>query len=154
MSYSLDIPVDLMQDMRDTAKDANISAARAFGFGGSTWDYAIPSGQGTGPRTLTSVGTVQALAFRQKSGGLASAAGGTPILADVWRLIVLQGNPRPGAVIRSQLDPRYAFGIGTIEPWYEYKRCELERLRGSITIIGDTQDLLLDDAGQPLLDDE
>lgn len=129
MSYSLDIPADLMASMRDTAKDANISAARTFGFGGSTWDAEVPSGQGTGPRTLTPAGEVHGLAFRQKPGQTAPAAGSTPVLADVWRMIVLSGDVLPGMELTSQADARYRFGVGTVEPWYEYVRCELERRR-------------------------
>jgi len=151
VSYSLDMDADLIASMRDQARDASISAARTFGFGGSTWDVGRPSGIGTGPRTLTSVGHIAALAFRQRPGVTEMAAGGTPVLADVWRLIVLEGTPRPGDVIVSQSDARYAFDIGTIEPWYDYKRAELTRLRGAVTLTG-TGDILLDDSGQPLLD--
>lgn len=151
MSYSLDIPADLIASMQDTARDASVSAARTFGFGGSTWDTGRPSGIGTGARTLTSVGQVAALAFRQKPGTPAAAAGGTPILADVWRLIVLQGALRPGDVIISQSDPRYGFDVGSIEPWYDYKRAELTRLRSAVTIPGVDSGMLLDDEGQPLL---
>lgn len=133
MSTSLDIPADLITELRDSAKDATISAARTFGFGGSTWDVGRPSGIGTGPRSLTSVGTVMALAFRQRPGVTAPIGGGTPVLADAWRLIVLTGGVHPGDVIVSQADPRYGFDVGTIEPWYDYKRCELLRLRGTVT---------------------
>lgn len=152
MSYSLDIPADLISELRDSARDASISAARTFGFGGSTWDVGRPSGIGTGPRTLTSVGAVMALAFRQKPGVTAPVGGGTPVLADIWRLIVLEGALHPGDVIVSQADPRYGFDVGTIEPWYDYKRSELLRLRGAVAIAGADGQVLLDDAGQPLLD--
>lgn len=140
VSYSLDIPADLIASLRDSARDATISAARTFGFGGSTWDYAEPTtgATATGPKTLTAMGTVQALAFRQKPGVAGPAAGTTPILQDVWRLIILEGTVRPGGVIVSQDDDRYRFSIGTIEPWYEYRRSELERLRGAITITSAT----------------
>lgn len=127
MTYSLDIPADIIASMRDGARDATISAARTFGFGGSTWDYAEPLGSGTQPKVLTSVGAVQALAFRQRPGGMAPAAGGTPVLADVWRLIVLEGTVKPGGVIVSQSDRDYAFELKSIEPWYQYKRAELLR---------------------------
>lgn len=129
MSYSLDLPADLIASMRDAARDADISAARTFGFGGSTWDAEVPSGTGTGPRVLTPAGRIHGLVFRQQPGQTAPTGGGTPILADVWRLILLDGELRPGMVITSTTDSRYAFGIGTIEPWYEYFRCELERRR-------------------------
>jgi hypothetical protein len=128
-SFSLDLPSDLIADMRAQARDADISAARTFGFGGAYWDAAVPSGTGTGTRVLTPVGTVQALAFRQKPGQTAPSGGGTPLLDDVWRLIVLDGAVRPGMVLTSQDDPRYVFDVGTIEPWYDYSRCALERHR-------------------------
>jgi hypothetical protein len=139
VSYSLDLPADLIASMRDTARDASISAARTFGLGGSTWDYAEPAGTGTGPKVLTSVGTVQALAFRQRPGSLAAAAGGTPVLADVWRLIILDVTLSPGRVIISQTDSDYRFGIASVEPWYEYRRAELERARGPFTVISATR---------------
>lgn len=136
MTYALDLPADVIASIRDAAKDASISAARTFGFGGSTWDYAEPAAgaTATGPKTLTTAGTVQALAFRQRPGALAVTGGGTPILADDWRLIVLDGTVRPGGVIVSQDDDRYAFEVATVEPWYDYKRAELHRLRGTISI--------------------
>lgn len=129
MSYALDLSADDMAVLRDAARDASVSAARTFGFGGSTWDADVPSGTGTGPRTLTPAGTVHALAFRQKPGTTAPAAGGTPVLADTWRMIVLGGDVRPGMVLTSQADSRYRFGVASIEPWYEYFRAELERRR-------------------------
>lgn len=129
MSYSLDLPADVIASMRDQARDADISAARTFGFGGSTWDAEIPSGQGTGPRTLTSAGVVHALAFRQKPGQVAHSAGGTPVLDDIWRMIILDGDVVPGMELTSQADPRYKVGIASVEPWYEYFRAELERRR-------------------------
>lgn len=144
VSYSLDIPADLIASLRESAKDATISAARTFGFGGSTWDAGRPSGIGTGPRALTSVGTVMALAFRQRPGTTTPVGGGTPVLDDTWRLIVLEGALRPGDVLVSQSDPRYGFDVGTVEPWYEYKRCELLRLRGTVTIgAGESGDSLM-----------
>lgn len=129
MSFSLDLPPDLIASLRDTARDADISAARTFGFGGSTWDAGVPSGQGTGPRSLTPAGVVHALAFRQKPGATAPSAGGTPILNDVWRMIVLDGDVRPGMVLTSQADSRYIVTVESIEPWYDYFRAELERSR-------------------------
>lgn len=129
MSYSLDMDADLIASMRDDARDANISAARTFGFGGSTWGADAPSGTGTGPRVLTPAGQVHGLAFRQNPGATAPVAGGTPILADVWRMIVLSGDLVPGMVITSVADSRYEFGITSIEPWYDYFRAELERRR-------------------------
>lgn len=127
MSYSLDLPADLIASMRDQARDAGVSAARTFGFGGSNWDAEVPSGTGTGPRVLTDAGQVAALAFRQKPGVTAAAAGGTPVLDDVWRMIVLTGNVTPGMVLTSTADARYSFDVASIEPWYEYFRAELER---------------------------
>lgn len=129
MSYSLDLPADIIAGMRDSARDADISAARTFGFGGSTWDAEVPSGQGTGPRTLTPAGTVHALAFRQKPGQVAPVTGGTPVLDDIWRMIILGGDVAPGMVLTSQSDSRYKVGIASVEIWYDYFRAELERVR-------------------------
>jgi hypothetical protein len=129
VSYSLDLPADTIAFMRDSARDANISHARTFGFGGSTWDAEIPSGVGTGPRTLTPAGVVHGLAFRQKPATTAPVAGGTPVLDDIWRMIVLDGDVQPGMELTSQADPRYVVGVASVEPWYEYFRAELERRR-------------------------
>lgn len=129
MTYSLDMPADLIASLRDAARDADISAARTFGFGGSTWNADTPSGTGTGPRTLTPVGQVYGLAFRQRPGPLSPTGAGTPVLADQWRFIALSGTVTPGMVLTSTVDSRYQFGVASIEPWYEYRRAELERRR-------------------------
>jgi hypothetical protein len=129
VSYSLDLPADIIASMRDQARDADISAARTFGFGGSNWDAEVPSGQGSGPRTLTPAGQIHALAFRQKPGQIAGAAGGTPVLDDIWRMIILSGDVTPGMVLTSQADSRYKVGVASVEIWYDYFRAELERVR-------------------------
>jgi len=130
VTFSLDLPADVIAAMRDDARDASISAARTFGFGGSTWDVDRPSGIGTGARSLArQAGALHALAFRQRPGGLGAVAGGTPALADTWRMIVLAGDLLPGDVVTSQADARYVFGVASLEPWYDYLRAELERRR-------------------------
>lgn len=135
MSYSLDLPADAIASVQHAARDAAISAARTFGFGGSTWDVDRPLGGTTAARTLIDAGTLHALAFRQRPGALTIAGGGTPVLGDVWRLIVLgaedalSGILRPGDRITSQADSDYIFTVASIEPWYDYFRCELERSR-------------------------
>ncbi len=127
--YSLDLPLDVIAQLRDAARDADISAARAFGFGGSNWGVERPSGVGTGARSLVDQGTIHALAFRQRPGGLGVVAGGTPALADTWRMIVLAGDVLPGDVVTSEADDDYVFGVASLESWYEYTRAELERRR-------------------------
>lgn len=133
--YSLDLPADVIASIRDRARDADISAARTFGFGGSNWDVERPIGVGMGVRTLTDAGSIHALAWRQRPGSLTAAAGSTPVLDDTWRLIVLDdtgamsGTLLPGDVITSAADSDYVFGIASLEPWYEYRRAELERKR-------------------------
>jgi hypothetical protein len=129
MTYSLDLPADVITSLRDAARDADISAARTFGFGGSNWGLSRPSGVGVGAKSLVSQDAIHGLAFRQRPGTLALAGGGTPVLADIWRFIVLDGDVQPGDVITSVADSDYEFGIASIEPWYQYERCELERVR-------------------------
>lgn len=124
-----DLPVETQEAMRDAARDANIAAARTFGFGGEAWTVERASGVGVGPKTTTAEPNVTALAFRQRPGGQGVAVAGTPVLADVWRLILLAGELEPNDKITSVADPAYQFTIGTMEPWYEYMRCELERVR-------------------------
>ena len=141
---SLDLPAESEALTRDAARAATLAAARAFGFGGDVWTISRPSGTGPGARTLQPLGHVAGLVFRQRPGPLAPAAGGTPVLADLWRAILETGDildadeadtgldARPGDVIGSQEDSDYAFGIASLEPWYsdgEYKRGELERRR-------------------------
>lgn len=129
MTLSLDLPPDMQATIRDYAKDANIAAARLYGFGGSIWDAERPSGTGTAAKVLTEIDDVHVLAFRQRPGYLAGVAGGTPALNDIWRAIVLDGDLQPGDVITSQVDDDYCFGVASIEPWYDYQRAELERRR-------------------------
>jgi hypothetical protein len=126
--------------MRDAAKDANIAAARAFGFGGEVWTVARPEGAGIAAKTLTAQGTTELLAFRQRPGQQGAAGGGTPVLADIWRYIQL--SPASGEalavgdVIVSEAGDAYVFAIANAEPWYEYVRGDLERVRGPIEIAG------------------
>ena len=133
-----DLPAQTIEAMRDAAKAANIAAARAFGFGGEVWTVARPEGEGVAPKVLTAQGTTVLLAFRQRPGGQAAAAGGTPVLADVWRYIHL--SPASGEallvgdVIVSETDDAYMFAIANAEPWFDYVRGDLERVRGPITI--------------------
>lgn len=124
------LPIELIDWMRHAARDATIESARAFGFGGSTWSVARASGTGPAAREPTVLpGTVVLLAFRQAPAGVAGVAGGVPALADTWRAVLISGNVMPGDIVTSTADPRYQFGVATIEPWYEYARLELERSR-------------------------
>lgn len=135
-----DLPADTIQFMRDTARDANLAAARNFGHGGEVWTVARPEGEGVAPKVLTAQGETRLLAFRQRPGQQGAAAGGTPVLADVWRYIHL--SPASGEalavgdVIVSEADSGYMFSIANAEPWYEYVRGDLERIRGPIEIAG------------------
>lgn len=141
---SLDLPAESEALTRDAARAATLAAARVFGFGGDVWAISRPSGTGPAARSLVLLGHVAGLVFRQRPGPLAPAAGGTPVLADLWRAILDTGAildedeadtglaARPGDVIVSAADSDYAFGLASLEPWYsdgEYKRCELERRR-------------------------
>jgi hypothetical protein len=58
-----------------------------------------------------------------------SDAGGTPVLDDIWRYILLSGSVLPGDVVTSSADSRYAFGVASSEPWFDYIRGDLERRR-------------------------
>jgi hypothetical protein len=120
---------EMRADMRAAAKQADLDAAYAFGFGGTEWRVARPSGAGPGTRTLVAAADVTLLAFRQKPGPIAPNSGGAPVLADVWRYILLSGTVRPGDVVTSAGDSRYSFGVAATEPWYEYIRGDLERRR-------------------------
>ena len=134
---SLDLPADMRAAVQDAARAADIAAARAFGLGGELWNYATPSGAGVAERVYVSQGTVRGLAFRQQPGPVQVAVlGGTPVLDDVWRFFPLSGAVSPGGVIVSQADNRYQFTIASTEPWYGDTRCNLERLRGPVTISG------------------
>jgi hypothetical protein len=56
---------ELRQDMRDAARQADLDAAYAFGFGGVSWHVSRPSGSGPGSRTLVAQTDVTLLAFRR-----------------------------------------------------------------------------------------
>ena len=124
-----DLPAATASGMRLAARDAGLAAARAFGFGGERWAVQRPSGVGVGARTLVDRPEVRALAFRQAPGPLAPATAGTPVLADVWRLLLVSGELRPGDVIASVAPSGYAFAVADAEPWYDYVRFELTRVR-------------------------
>ena len=119
----------MIASMQGAAKQAAIDAASAFGFGGLRWTVQRPSGTGTGTRTLTTVADVTLLAFRQQPGSIAPDMAGAPVLADVWRYILLAGTLKPGDVIISRESAAYTFGIASSEPWYDYRRGDLERRR-------------------------
>jgi hypothetical protein len=123
------IDSDMRAGLRDAARQADIDAAYAFGFGGTSWHVVRPSGSGTGVRTLVAADDVTLLAFEQQPAPVAPAASGVPILAPVWRYILISGTVQPGDVVTSAADSRYAFGVATTDPWYEYIRGDLERRR-------------------------
>lgn len=123
------IDLDMRADLRGAARQADIDAAYAFGFGGVTWHVSRPSGTGPGTRVLTTQQDVTLLAFEQEVAPVAPNASGVPIAAAVWRYILLDGTLLPGDVITSVADSRYAFGVATTDPWYEYFRGDLERRR-------------------------
>lgn len=135
------LDASMIADLRAAARQADIDAAAAFGFGGASWYVDRPAGSGTATRTLARVGTVAALVFRQAPGPVAPSAPGVPILADVWRVLqtglvltvsgtaVGSGALKAGDVLTSAADTRYVFGIASTEPWYDYTRGDLERRR-------------------------
>jgi hypothetical protein len=116
-------------DLRDAARQADIDAAWAFGFGGTTWHVQRPSGSGTGARTLTTAADVTLLAYEQQYAPTVPNSAGVPVAAQLWRYILLSGQLQPGDVVTSADDSRYTFGVATIEPWYAYLRGDLERRR-------------------------
>lgn len=101
--------------MRDAARDAAIAAAKAFGFGGASW-------------TAPASGTLTAYAYRQRPGVVALAAPGAAVLDDIWRMIVVSGTVYAGDVLTSVADGR-SVTVKSVELWYDYQRCELERQR-------------------------
>lgn len=118
--------------MRGAARQADIEAARAFGFGGSLWTHARPAGDGPAPRDITILADVLVLyAYRQAPGPIGSVAGATPVLADTWRYVLVSGSSDvlPGDIITSVDDAAYTFGIVSAEPWYDHAQGALERRR-------------------------
>lgn len=105
--------------MRDAARQADIAAAQAFGFGGSVWTAV----DGSGTRTIT------AYVFRQEPGQLGITQPQAETLASIWRAIVVAGSVVSGTRVTSVDDPGYVFIIRSVEKWYDYWRCELTRKR-------------------------
>lgn len=107
---------DLAEQLRDAARDAAIAAAKAFGFGGDEW-------------TVNGGDTITAYAFQQRPGDLRETEPGVAVGDSVWRAIIVSGDVRNGDRIQSVEDASLRFTISSIEPWYEYRRGELERTR-------------------------
>ena len=139
--HDLILPTDMIDAMRDAARDATIASARAFGFGGSTWVVERPSGSGTAARLPVRLpGTVQALAFRQRPsvlvgpGGKSPTGGAIGVADEVWRVIVLDDGDLQDVQVDDTListDPsgEYRVRIDSIERWYDYRRCEVSEVR-------------------------
>lgn len=119
MSYSLDLPADIIAQMRTAARDADVSAARAFGFGGPNWQVERPSGIGIGERTLTSADNVMGLAFLPKPSPVVADIAAARVLSDDWQFLLLDGLLKAGDVITSVADSRYVFVVQSLEPWYD-----------------------------------
>jgi hypothetical protein len=130
MSADLTIPAETEQAMRDAARDASIAAAKAFGFGGATWTVARWTGDGvTAARTaVTGVSAITGYAYRQEPGPTAPAAPGEPVLADLWRIIIVSGTVQEGDLLTSTTTGEQ-LTISSVESWYGYVRCNVERQR-------------------------
>lgn len=130
----LDLSGDQIDAMRAAARDADIAAARAFGFGGESWwvDRATPTGT-TGPRTPVRLpDTIAALAYRQQPSVLAGTTAGQPVGNEIWRAIILElsANVQVGDTLVSENPSgQYRIQIDAIEPWYEHRRAEVSIVR-------------------------
>lgn len=131
--FDLRLPAELTAEIRAAAQDATIAAARAFGFGGSSWWVDRPSGSGTDTRVPVRQPTpVQALCFRQKPSSLAATATGDPAGDELWRVIVLdqETDIQPGDVLTSEVPSGgYAVRVDSLERWYDYARGEVSEVR-------------------------
>jgi len=123
--YSLDLPLDVIAQIRDAARDADISAARTFGFGGSNWDVDRPSGVGIGSRTRIDVAAVAGLAYLAKPSPVVGDTSQARVLSDQWYFLLLSGTLKNQDVITSVSDTRYVFTVESLEAWYEYERAKL-----------------------------
>jgi hypothetical protein len=130
MSADLTISADTEQAMRDASRDATIAAAKAFGFGGGTWSVERWTGDGvTTARTqVTGVPNITGYAYRQKPGLVAPALPGAPVLDDIWRLIVISGTVQVDDMLTSTATGEQ-ITISSVESWYNYTRCNVERQR-------------------------
>ena len=124
--FSLDLPLETIGTMQNLARDASISAARTFGFGGSNWSVQRPSGVGLGARTLVTVADIHGLAYLQRPSPLARLET-TETLDDDWKLILFDGTLKAQDVITSASDSTYTFTVISVEPWYDYDRATLTR---------------------------
>lgn len=140
----LNLSSSQIEQMRDAARDADIAAARAFGFGPAYWYVDRPTGAGTtGPRTLTRVLDdddqplqVNALAYRQQPSVLAGNTSGQPVGNEIWRAIVLDlaADIHTGDTLVSVPSGDWPEGnwqllIDHIEPWYNHRRAEVSEVR-------------------------
>lgn len=122
-----DIPEATAEAMRDAARDSSLAAAQAFGFGGDTWAVSRPSGNGvTADVAFSAAGNVTGYAYRQRPGAMGQALPQTAVLNDQWWFILLTGTLQVGDVLTSAADGRRII-VRTIEPWYEYSKCAIER---------------------------
>jgi hypothetical protein len=122
-----DIPEATAEAMRDAAREASLAAAKAFGFGGDTWSVSRPAGDGvTTDVTFSAAASVTGYAYRQRPGATGQALPQTAVLNDQWWFILLTGSVQQGDVLTSAEDGRRII-IRTLEPWYEYTRCEIVR---------------------------
>lgn len=115
--------------MRNAARDATISAAKAFGFGGADWSVERWTGDGvTAARVGSGIANITGYAYRQRPGVVALAVVGAPVPDDIWRLIVIDGELEEGDIVTSTATSEQ-LTIMSVESWYDYVRCDVERHR-------------------------
>lgn len=126
----LNLPTELVADIRASARAATLSAARTFGMGGSTWEVLRAAPSGMAARTLPPSGP-DALAYifrRRPTRAQPAGAGGVPVGAAPWGIVLVSGDVRTGDRLISRADSRMKTTVKSLEPWYDYAQGDVDPL--------------------------
>lgn len=126
----LDLPTELIAELRASARAATLSAAAAFGLGGSVWEVLRAPASGMAARTLPPSGPdAMAYVFRRRPDRARQVeAGGAPGGAAPWGIVVVSGDIRPGDRLVSRASPTLKTTVKSLEPWYDYRQGDVDPL--------------------------
>lgn len=126
---SLNLPAELVAELRAAARAATLSAAATFGLGGSVWEVLRPAGTGMGARALPPSGPdALCYVFRRRPARAAEAQPGPPVGAAPWGIVVVSGSVEPGDRLVSRAAAALQTTVTSLEPWYEYQQGDVEPL--------------------------
>jgi hypothetical protein len=112
--------------MRQAAQQANIDAAKAFGFGGYAWTVVRTTGDGVASDTTQApAASVSGYAYRSRPSPISPTDPQTGALDERWYFILVSGTLQIRDVLTSSDDGRQ-LAVEAVEPWYDYHRCTVE----------------------------